>query len=222
MASDDMVKVPAGSFLYGDDKREEIIEQPFLIDIYPVTNRQYEQFIKQGGYLKDEYWSENGRKWRDENMVHLYYYRNRKERNQPDCPVVWVTYFEAEAYAEWAKKRLPKEKEWEKAARGDDGREYPWGDLFDKEKCNTEESGIGNTTPVTTYPEGVSPYGCYDMAGNVWEWTDSRHDDNGAKVLRGGSWDFDQVHARCAYRDGLHPLIRFNFIGFRCVKNLKE
>ena len=122
-----------------------------------MTNKQYEQFIKAGGYSKDKYWSKEGIKWRYRNKIHLPEYHNERKWNQRDCPVVGVSYFEAEAYAKWTGKKLPTEKEWERAARGTDGREYPWGDMFDKEKCNTAESGIGKTTPVSRYPEGVSP-----------------------------------------------------------------
>ena len=116
--------------------------------------------------------------------------------------MVGVSYYEAEAYAAWAGKRLPTEKEWERAARGTDGREYPWGNEFDSEKCNTKESKIGKTTRVTRYPNGISPAGCYDMAGNVWEWTSSWYDDERTvRVLRGGSWDIGRDVARCADRD---------------------
>ena len=219
----DMAEVPAGSFLYGYDKHEENVQRPFFIDIYPVTNRQYNLFIKSGGYSKDEYWSKEGIKWRKGNIVHLSYYRNFIKWEQHDFPVVGVTYYEAEAYAKWAGKRLPTEKEWEKAARGTDGREYPWGDIFDKDKCNAKESGAGKTTSVTKYPEGVSPYGCYDMAGNVWEWTSSWHEDDiDANVLRGGSWDWEKEYAHCAFREGLHPGIRSNLVGFRCIMTLEK
>jgi gamma-glutamyl hercynylcysteine S-oxide synthase len=131
--------------------------------------------------------------------------------------VVGVSFYEAEAFAEWSGKTLPTEAQWERAARGTDGREYPWGDKFDGEKCNTAESGIGKTTRVTRYPNGISPDGCYDMAGNVWEWTASKLDEN-TMVLRGGSWVNDRDDARCAYRFRLHPFSRLLYIGFRCVR----
>ena len=173
---DKMVKVPAGKFLYGDDKKEENIEQAFEIDVYPVTNGQYKKFIEAGGYTNDDCWSEEGRKWRQKESVIQPEYWEDEKWNQPELPVVGVCYYEAEAYAKWVGKRLPTEKEWEKAARGTDGREYPWEGEFDKEKCNSDESGIGTTSRVDRYPNGVSPYGCYDMAGNVREWTSDWYD----------------------------------------------
>lgn len=93
----------------------------------------------------------------------------------------------------------------------------PWGDEFDKEKCNTAESGIGKTTRVTRYPNGISPDGCYDMAGNVWEWTASKYDE-GTMVLRGGSWSDVRNDARCAGRNRYISCDRVDNIGFRCVR----
>ncbi len=216
---DKMVEVPSGEFLYGDDKQTEKIEKPFLIDVYPVTNAQFAKFIKQGGYENEVYWSKEGWEWKRKSSIIEPRLWKDKKWNQPDYPVVGVSFYEAEAYAKWADKRLPTEKEWERAARGTDGRIYPWGNEFDKDKCNSEESGIGKTTKVTKYPGGISPVGCYDMAGNVWEWTDSWFDkDKVQKVLRGGSWSIDHSNIRCAGRFGYFPDDWFHVMGFRCIR----
>ncbi|MGB8643781.1 MAG: SUMF1/EgtB/PvdO family nonheme iron enzyme [Anaerolineae bacterium] len=99
-------------------------------------------------------------------------------------------------------------------ANGTDGREYPWGNEFDVARCNTVESEIGGTSPVDRFPTGASPYGTLDMAGNVWEWTASDWDKS-HKVLRGGSWCYDQDFARCAYRLRNAPVRWYNHVGFR-------
>ena len=113
------------------------------------------------------------------------------------------------------------EEEWEKAARGIDGRVYSWGNEFDKDKCNTDESKIGHTTPVKDYKEARSPYGCFDMAGNVWEWTDSWDEKKEEyRVLRGGSWYSFRNYARCADRFGNHAGLGNYDIGFRCARTL--
>jgi formylglycine-generating enzyme required for sulfatase activity/Cdc6-like AAA superfamily ATPase len=216
----DMVDVPAGDFPYGDDKKTVAIKEPFKIDIYPVTNRQFKAFIDAGGYNEDGFWSKEGRTWRNEEKVTLPRYWKEEKWNQPEHPVVGVSYYEAQAFARWAGKELPTEQQWERVARGIDGREYPWEGGFDKEKCNTMESGIGKTTRVTRYPNGISPVGCYDMAGNVWEWTQSFYDKDRI-VLRGGSWDIDRGYARCADRIWDSPSNRYDFVGFRCVRTLK-
>lgn len=152
----------------------------------------------------------------------------------PARPVVGVNWFEAEAYCNWLSAItgksfcLPNELQWEKAARGPDGRRYPWGDQFQSKRCNTYESHYRVTTPVGMYPAGASPYGIQDASGNVWEWTSSWYQaypgsdlnassDYGQKyrVVRGGSWRVTQMGARCAFRGGYTPDYFVNDIGFR-------
>jgi formylglycine-generating enzyme required for sulfatase activity len=161
-----------------------------------------------------------------------------------DHPAVRVSWRDATAYAAWLAQltglpwRLPTEAEWEKAARYDPNtrtsRIYPWGDTFDKARCNTYESGIRGTTPVGTYPNGASPCGALDMAGNVWEWTSSlfkpypynasdgreRADSTDSRVLRGGSWYIDPRFARAAYRLLNDPGGIVGNVGFRVARSL--
>jgi len=189
-----VVYVPAGQFIYGKENEIINLKKGFFIDVTPVTNAQYKKF----------------------KPSHTY------ERGKENHPVVHVTWADAIRYAKWAGKRLPTEEEWEKAARGIDGREYPWGNKFDSKKCNTFESGIYGTTPVDRYPEGKSPYGCYDMAGNVWEWTDSswyvKYKLN--RVLRGGSWNSTRHHACCPNHSFPLTDSYWLYTGFRCAKDI--
>jgi len=172
-----MVWVPPGPFImggeYGFDVQVARIEKGFFVARTPVTNAEYARFVAATGYEPPRHWK--GKAPPDELRDH---------------PVVYVSWHDAVAYAEWAGERLLTEQEWEKAARGMDGRIYPWGDEFDPTRCNTDESGIGTTTPVGRYSSnGDSPCGCADMAGNVWEWTASEWESGSARrVLRGGSW----------------------------------
>lgn len=123
----DMVKVPKGPFLYGEERIREAIKHDYWIDKYPVTNEMYRAFILADGYGNQAYWSSEGWKWKTENNVTVPKLWNDPTWNKTDYPVVGVSYYEAEAYAKWAGKRLPTEQEWEKAGRGEDGRKYPWG-----------------------------------------------------------------------------------------------
>ncbi|MBW7897617.1 Serine/threonine-protein kinase pkn1 [Candidatus Brocadiaceae bacterium B188] len=148
----------------------------YLIDKYPVTNAQYKKFIESGGYMQKTFWSDAGWQY----IVQAKPLENNELdgafHDQTDCPVVNISWYEAEAFASWAGKRLPTEAEWEKAARGTDGRVYPWGNEFDKTRLNCAEAKIEKPTAVTKYPQGQSIYGCFDMAGNVWEWTADWYD----------------------------------------------
>lgn len=197
----EMVYIPAGEFLMGGEKKPVLVEA-FYVDRYPVTNSEYKRFVDSTRHPFPAHWR-----------------GGTYPEGKADHPVVQVRWSDAAAYARWAGKRLPTEAEWEKAARGTDGREYPWGNEFDKDKCNTNESGIWDTTPVGQYsPAGDSPYGVGDMAGNVWEWTA-----NGSgpipRPLRGGSWLDSRHEARCTSRRKHTPSRRNDFIGFRCASS---
>lgn len=218
----EMVKVPKGPFLYGLERGRQMIEYDFLIAKYPVTNGQYGKFILANGYEQEAYWSPEGWKWKSDRSIIIPEYWKDPTWNKLDHPVVGVSYYEAEAYAKWIGKRLPTEQEWEKAARGEDGRQYPWGEDFDESKCNGFKSGIGHTTPVSQYPNGVSPYGCHDMTGNVSEWCASRYD--GEKkdncVFRGSAFNSPLGYEQIPNRGTSYaPYRNFN-LGFRLAEDI--
>ncbi len=242
--SDYWIEIPAGKFVMGSDKGEDRERPQHTIDIpyaykiarYPVTNAEFAKFVNTTKY-KTTAEEANGE------FIWLHP-RGAKSNIEglDDHPVVQVSWRDAIAYCEWLQKnlkdlqglavRLPTEAEWEKAARGEYGKEYPWGDEFDKTKCNTEESGIGGTTPVGKFsPQGDSPYGVADMAGNVWEWCqskykiypydakDGREDLKGddTRALRGSAFNIVRKSARCAYRSRGVPDVSYWDYGFRVV-----
>jgi iron(II)-dependent oxidoreductase len=177
-----MVLVPAGPFtmgLPGSDFLAEEHEKPqrrvqlsaFWIDVYPVTNRQYRLFMKAGGYAEPRWWQPEGWRWKAEQDIRAPAQWTLQGWDGPEQPVAGVSWYEADAYAHWAGRRLPTDAEWEKAARGTDGRRYPWGDDWPTHRHANFDSVVCRTTPVGLYPEGVSPHGCHDMAGNVNNWT---------------------------------------------------
>ncbi len=198
----EMILIPAGNFLMGDEKQPVHVDA-FYVDKYPITNAEYAKFVEATGHPLPPHWEETGGIYPPDMANH---------------PVVFVNWFDAQDYAAWAGKRLLTETEWEKAARGTDGRVYPWGDWFDKAMCNASEAGIGGTTPVGKYsPYGDSPYKVCDMAGNVWEWTATDWaPGSSSKVQRGGSFVNRGSYARCAYRYLGVPEPRTPNVGFRC------
>jgi formylglycine-generating enzyme required for sulfatase activity len=211
----EMVLIPASEFLMGSDPNVDQYsdneEQPqhtlHLPDYYlaktPVTNAQYAAFMQATGHEQPDHWE--GRK---------------PPSGKEDHPVVKVSWHEAVAYCRWMAEvtgktyRLPSEAEWEKGARGSDGRIYPWGNQWDARRCNSAEGGPGDTTPVGAYPKGASPYSLLDMAGNVFEWTRSfaliypydpesgleDKEGGGTVVIRGGAFPFGVPFVRCAAR----------------------
>ena len=234
----EMVFVPAGTFVMGseigreDEKPvREVYLDAFYIDKYEVTNSEYVEFLNAvEGHLArcDGYVCIDTKDEDPRSRIMYQAGRYMVEAGYEDHPVVHVSWYGAQAYCEYQEKRLPTEAEWEKAARGTDGRMYPWGDEFDASKANTDYR-IGDTMPVGSYPQGISPYGAYDMAGNVWEWvadwyqpylsSDYRSAFFGQKykVVRGGSWNHPGYDARCSYRDIAHPARRILVVGFRCA-----
>ncbi|HIE38682.1 MAG TPA: hypothetical protein EYH30_05625 [Anaerolineales bacterium] len=205
---DEMVEVPGGAFLRGEE-RESAMVMAFRIARYPVTNGQYARFLAANPHYPvpflDEEWA---RPYNWDPQARTY------PEGKANHPVVLVSWEDAVAYCAWAGVRLPTEEEWEKAARGEDGRTYPWGEGFDPARANVRESGVGGTTPVGAYPDGASPYGLFDCAGNVWEWTATPHDED-EMILRGGSWNFYANDAHTFSRERAHRSYRSNRIGFR-------
>ena len=226
-----VILIPAGDFIMGTNDRlpdegpEHTVYLPaFYIDKYEVTNLQYKQFIDA------------------DNRKSPSHFRNRTyPEGKADHPVTFVNWHDAEAYCQWANKRLPTDAEWEKAARGTDGRIFPWGNEFDVNKANTPvrwEALMqnGDTTPVGSFASGISPYGLYDMSGNVWEWTSSwyqpypgnqhKTENYGEtyKVLKGGSW-WDCSFYKCGIsapgynRAFFLQGTRNKSFGFRCAKD---
>lgn len=191
-----MVYIPAGEFLFGPE-REKAITGAFYIDRFPVTNAEYKKFVDETGHEPPAHWR-----------------RGTWPEGKADHPVVQITWHSANAYAEWAQKRLPTELEWEKAARGMDARRWPWGNVFDRRYCNTSSEG---TTRVGVYsPAGDSPYGAADMAGNVWEWIGGQPSPL-RMPLRGGDWLDGPEEAQTFFRRMHTPWRKNDFIGFRCA-----
>ncbi len=245
-APTDMVRIPAGSFIMGDNNSNQDDEKPeqqiyvdaFYMDIYEVTVAKFKAFVDATGYKTDAEKNNDTKNWRHD--VNGEIIGNERMNH----PVIRVSWNDAQAYAKWAKKRLPTEAEWEYASRGGfsgiGGKpqyEYPWGNELSHERANYSgkegKDQWDGTSPVGAF--APNSFELYDMAGNVWEWCSSlytpypyRRDDgrenltaSGQRVLRGGSWGNSTDDVRCAYRDWLMPADRDNYVGFRCVQDAR-
>ena len=233
------VWVPAGCFQMGSDpavdkdaaeeeqpQHEACITRGFWLDQFLVTNEAYNEFVKDGGYTKKDYWSDAGWSWLQTKKIKGP--QNFSKFGDPKQPRVGVSWYEADAYARWRAGRLPTEAEWEYAARGPNSLIYPWGNAWDKTRANVQSKGV---SPVDAFTGGKSWVGSYDMAGNVWQWEadwyldtyyqqKAKADPPGPtsgdlRVLRGGAWDYTQTYARSANRYELAPDSRGFDIGFR-------
>ncbi len=242
LASDQMAFIPAGTFIMGSNRQDtqgrssefgmakplfldehperKIFLPSFYIDLFEVTNSHYLLYVEATHSLPPTSWA-NG----------------RIPPGRENYPVTDVNWHEAQRYCQWIGKRLPTEAEWEKAARGPHGLEYPWGNEYDKQRANMGDTGRGDLAPVGSFASGKSPYGIYDMAGNVWEWTQDwyqpypgnqyQSDAYGEKykILRGSSWGGVGHYAlpdfyRAAHRFYAAPEQGFSDAGFRCAKEL--
>jgi formylglycine-generating enzyme required for sulfatase activity len=216
------VTVPAGRYYFGEPKQPFEIPAAFQLSKYLVTNGQFARFVAAGGYDNDSLWDKPGWTWRRKNGIDKPGYWQDSKWNGATQPVVGVSWYEAEAFCRWAECRLPTEREWEAAARGPDGWNYPWGDDWKEGVCNTSEAGLGVTTPVGKFPQSAAVCGAQDMAGNVWEWCQDWYDrSEKSRVVRGGSWVYVSRSARSAIRDWGSPDDRFNNLGFRVVSGVR-
>ena len=194
------VTIPEGQFIYQDevDEEDQVILKEFSIMKFPVTNALYQLFDPQ--------------------------HKNRfpKYSFDDDQPVIGINYYEAVIFSLWIGLRLPSEQEWEKAARGTDGKTYPWGEPMGYEKgfANTCDFMACQTNSVLELDQGMSPYGCFDMAGNVWEWCIQKNASmhSTQRIVRGGSWMNYLVHAKCVFRNSFDPSERHLAVGLRCVE----
>ena len=221
--------------------------EAFSMDATEVTNREYRQFIDAGGYTQQKFWSPEGWQFLQKDKLTAPGFWTDTRFNQPEQPVVGVSWYEADAYCRWAGKQLPAEAQWEKAARGTDRRQYPWGNApvsgtlanYCDVQCDQAwkdtrgKDGYPYTAPVGSYPSGKSPYGIEDLAGNVWEWVQDWYaadyyrrspernpvNDTPAesRVLRGGGWHNPPAYVRAAVRHRYAPDNRSSGLGFRCV-----
>ena len=254
-----MILIPKGDFLMGSNESDPAVRESdfkplhkiylddFYIDKYEVNVGQFKKFVAATGYITDA--EKNGGAWvitiskggQEGNIS----WRNPGFSQNDNLPVVCLSWNDAKAYCDWAEKKLPTEAEWEKAARGTDGRMYPWGSEWNPSKCNGNEwdprndktdhrGGLNLTVPVGIYPQGASPYGVMDMAGNAYEWCQDWYDENyylnaprrnplgpstgSFRVKRGGSFIRHKEWCTGIFRGNDVPNIGFNDCGLRCTR----
>ncbi len=223
----EMVEVPAGAFTMGNDSGDpkeapahEVNLPALYMDKFEVTNANFAAFVKATNYQTEAEKAESKQSWQT-------YATAGKETH----PVVKVTFNDAQAFCAWMGKRLPTEEEWEKAARGTDQRDFPWGDLWDTTRANVKLSGLRGTAAVGSFSGGASPYGAEDMSGNVAEWTsspfvaypgstyqDPQYNPD-ARVIRGGGWFDEQKQVRTTSRNGGFISTANDDLGFRCASD---
>jgi len=243
-------EVPAGRFLMGNTEQTDamayedeapqhqtLIREPYCISKYPITNAQYDAFVQDGGYTAQwrRCWTQAGWAWKGKRVAPDKF---GGVYDLPNHPVVMVTWYEAVAFCNWLgeklgiKVSLPTEAQWERAARGTDGRRYPWGGELTPDHANYDQTGIGTTTAVGIFPKGANPEtGVLDMSGNVWEWCGTRWREdyqgqadedpqgNAPRVLRGGAFFGSAGLVRCAVRLRYDPDGRYWYFGFRVVSS---
>jgi len=248
-----MVYVPAGWFRmstgFENKGYRRVWLKPYYIDKTEVSNGQYARFIDAGGYKRQGFWRVDGWKWLQKSKVSAPRWwkeqRYRIGRRFPDYPVGGVSWYEADAYARWAGKRLPTEAEWERASRGDGARFFPWGNdpIYDDGKVfanfSSHDDGYIYAGPIRSYKQGKSPLGCWNMLGNVWEWVQDWHLPQSGyqklplknpvniapgerKLLRGGSWYRRVSFYILYYRFKAKPGSRkYDDFGFRCAADVE-
>jgi len=261
--ADAVVRFPGGEVVLGTDDRTTAYDNerpahrvpvaPFSIDVHPVTNGAYARFVDDGGYARRDAWTPEGwawkeeagltgpKHWSEEGGERVTRFMDRVVPLPPHHPVCHVCYWEADAYARWAGGRLPTEVEWETAASweaaGGRKRAYPWGDAPPTPLHANLDALLFETTPIGAYPAGVSALGCWDMIGNVWEWTSTdfvgypgyesfpypEYSEvffgDEYRVLRGGSWATRFGAIRNTFRNWDYPIRRQIFAGFRCARD---
>ena len=237
----EMVVIPAGPFIMGEGRERHEVRLPaYQIGKYPVTNVEFARFVEASGYKNASFWTEAGWQEVGQKRDEPRFWQNPRF-NKPNQPVIGLSWYECVAYCRWLSAqtgriwRLPTEAEWEKGARGDDGRKYPWGNDFDASRLNAREGDQKAycSTPVGMYPTGVSPFGLFDCAGNGWEWCATRWEkpfpydpdedewnerylaERNLRALRGGSWNYEADVAQCAYRFRFEPFGWNDRGGFR-------